>query len=105
MEQRCDTVVITSAEGFPTVQISDTSGSHPTVQVSERSVDGASSFVRCFLGSINHEREGLACDTTRLPTGNDCFLTSLSSHFSLAIQLLPAYQQDKRPLDNQSRGW
>lgn len=40
MEQRFDTEVITSVEGFTTIRTVDTSGSHPTVHVVERSAEG-----------------------------------------------------------------
>ena len=40
MEQSCDTGVTTSAEEFTTIRMVDTSGSHPTLYVVERSAEG-----------------------------------------------------------------
>ena len=40
MEQAFDTEVTTSAEGFTHIQISDTSGSHPTLHLIERPAEG-----------------------------------------------------------------
>ena len=40
MEQRFDTEVTTSTEGFTTIRIVDTSSSHPTLHVVERSAEG-----------------------------------------------------------------
>ena len=39
MEQSDDTMVITSAEGFTTIRIVDTSGSHPALPEVEHTAD------------------------------------------------------------------